>query len=298
MGISTEVVLIRDLSDGLLEKRAPAYNTFTHALLFVSCDGKDFWVDPFNPHCKLNQLPWECQGVEGLWLSATGKHNFKPIPMDPPDANCINNICVAQLNESGALSGKLTTAVSGQHLLDLRSSIDVAAEDNLEEELKPILEDVLPATLDYDSLRVVEDESNKLVISLAYSDWEFAETAGDFMNVDFSKWFRGSLSNIFADESRTYDIHFPYLRTDITAVEIAIPEGMAIKELPGDRKIGNEWLSYERSITSVEGTVTFTRTISLKEAMIPAHEYEAVKGAITEIHKLDKETLVLERKQD
>lgn len=297
MDISSEVVLVRDLTDGLLDKRTPTYNAFTHAILHVRCNGEEFWIDPFNHHCALGQLPWECQGVEGLWLSMTGKYVFRNITMDPPDENCIRNVCVGCLNDDGDLSGKLTMTVSGQYLINLRQGIDIAAEGALEEELETLLEDILPETLEYDSLQVIEDGSDELVISLKYSNLSFAETTGDFMNVDFSKWFRRSLASLFEDDARTYDIHFPFMRSDHTTVEITIPEGMQIKELPGTLKVGNEWLGYERDVKSKENTITFTRKLSVKVPTIAADKYGAVKETISEIHKLDKETMVLERKQ-
>lgn len=293
--LPVDVVLTRDLPDGLLDRRTPTYDAFTHALLFVKHNDEEYWIDPFNHHCSVNQLPWECQGVEAFSLSSTGKYAFKNLPIDAAGKNCIKNTCTAKLEESGDLAGRVTMVISGQYLLMLRESINVDSKGDFEKNLKELIEKNFPQSLGSGGMNIVEEKDDELVVTFDYTVPEFAESVGDFVNIDFSAWFKNDLSEVFSGDTRAYDIHIPFPRGNLTKVEIALPDGMVIHEIPQERAIENEWLAYRRSVIGSENSVTFTRNFFVTAPKIPVEKYSGMKESVVEIYNLDREALVLKR---
>jgi len=293
LGIAASVVLVRDLGAGLLDRKMPDLHAFTSAILNVEHGGKEYWIDPGTHACRFDQVPWQCRGVDGLWLLPNGEFVFKKVSMGDADHNRFVNVEEAELTEHGDLNGTARITIAGQNLIRLRKSIDEDDESRFAEELVDLFKERYPTVFDEKSLSIVEESDDSLVVSYQYNIPDFADVAGDFMNVDFSRWVGLSYMDVFDEKERLFDIHFPFLRCDRACIRMKMPVGMEVVELPKNVSRENDCLRYTRTIDVEGDTIIFRRCMVIKNSTITAADYAEIKEFVGETYKLDRETMVL-----
>lgn len=293
LGMASSVVLVRDISEGLLDRKMPALNAFTDVILNLETGGNEYWIDPGSHMCRFDQVPWQCRGVDGLWLLPNGEFVFKKVSMRDAEYNRFVNLDKVEITEEGDLNGIAKITIAGQNLILLRKRIDEDEEGRFTEELIDLFKERYPVDFDEKELTIVEDGDDSLVVTYHYHMPDFADVAGGFINIDFSGWIGSSYMDVFEDEGRLYDIHFPYLRCDRACVRIKVPAGMVAVELPKDASRENDCFRYTRTVDMDRDTVTFRRCMIIKNPTIAAGDYEKVKQFIGETYKLDRETMVL-----
>ena len=293
LGVAASIALVRDLSVGLLDRKMPGLHAFTDAILNIEHGGKEYWIDPGTHVCRLDQIPWQCRGIDGLWLLPDGDFVFKKIPMEDAECNRFANIEEVEFTADGDMNGSARVTITGQHLIGLREAIDADEEDRFREELVELFKNRYPVDFAEEDLAVVEKSDDSLVVTYRYHMPGYADMAGDFMNVDFSKWIGSGYMDLFEDEERLYDVNFPFLRCDRACVRVKVPDGMKVVELPKNASRRNDCFDYTRTIEVDGDVVTFSRRITLKNSTITADEYAAIKEFVEEIYRLDRETMVL-----
>lgn len=296
LGARPGIVLVKDVTEGLLDRRTPRYTAFNHPLIWIEKKGKDYWLDPFNRYCKLNQLPWECRGIQGVRLMPAGVYMFMNVPLAPSSANGIENRENVCMDENGNLTGTSATTITGQHLLNLKKTVEKGDGDSIEDELKSLLGEVFPETFNEESLKIEEEGDDSLLVTFEYSIPNFADVSGGYMNFSFSFWAGSSMSEVFESDAREYDIHFPFLRREYAHVRIELPENVEIKEVPSGKELGNKNFVYARAVKASVNTVLYRRTLTVKSPVIKPEDYDEMKRFMEEVYKLDRETVLLEKK--
>jgi hypothetical protein len=296
LGMRSYIVLLRDVTDGIVNRKTPTYNAFTHPIVVVGQGSDEFWIDPFNPHCRLNQLSWRCQGIESMWLLPSKDYVFKKIPYDRPEMNSMENVEEITIDEDGNVAGVSRITMTGQYLLGLRRrSMEGGEAGNLEDELASLLGGRFPETFDGGSIEIVKEGNDSLVISYRYDIPGFTEISGNYMNVDLSLWIASTIHDLFESEARVHDIRFPYLKSEKSHLTITLPANVTIKEMPLGRSIEDDHLVYELGARGEGNTVIFTRSLIVREPNVPAEGYGAVKEKVRRIYEIDRATMVLER---
>ncbi|UCF05616.1 MAG: DUF3857 domain-containing protein [bacterium] len=296
LGMRSYIVLLRDVTDGIVNRKTPTYNAFTHPIIVVGHGRDEFWIDPFNPYCRLNQLSWKCQGIESMWLLPSNDYVFKKIPYDRPELNSIENVEEITIDEEGNIAGVSRITMTGQYLLGLRRrALENGEAGSLEKELASFLERMFPEVFDEGSLEIVKEGNDSLEVTYRYEMPGFTEISGSYMNVDLSHWIASSLHDLFEGEKREHDIRFPYLKSEKSRVKVKLPVNVTIKEMPLGRNIEDDYIGYELDVLDEEGTVIISRDLIFRQSTVPAEKYTAVKEKAQRIYEIDRVTMVLER---
>ncbi|MBU8920478.1 MAG: DUF3857 domain-containing protein [Bacteroidales bacterium] len=295
LGVGSSVILVRDADKGLLNRNMPSFSAFTHPLLHIEMMGKEFWLDPFSHFCRVDQLPWQCRGIEGLRLLKSGTGQFTTLSLADAEANCVRNKEIAVIDEEGNLTSTTDVTFTGQHLLSLRKNIDENDPESFKESIKEKLKEYYPETFDEKSLEIVEDGNNELTIKYTYSIPSFADVAGGYMNIVFSDWFSKSLSRAFKTDTRKCDIQYPFLDMECTDVTIQLPEGIKVLESPESRKLESDYFLYDRQVIVRDNMIRFKRTLKVLKPTIEVDRYAVAKAIVNEIYLLDDEEMVVQR---
>lgn len=293
-GMDTKIVLVRDADKGFFDSRTPSYSAFNHPLIRVNNNNKTYWVDPFNHYCDLNQLPWMSRGVDGMQIFSTGKHKFITIPLNPSSSNCVHSLTEAEIDKEGNLSCATTVTLTGQYCLNLRRSCGMDGSDRLDEELSEMIKSYYPEMYDGETLEMIMDTGDSITVTFLYLEEGFADVSGNLMNIDFSSWTGSSLINVFENDTRYYDIQFPFLKRESAEISITIPEGARITEAPTAGELSNEFLDYIRIVNIQDNTIKLKRNLTVKTPTIMVKDYSAMRQFATEIYNFDSETVVLE----
>ncbi len=295
IGVNTNVILVRDADKGLVNRNMPSFAAFTHPLLKVDMMGKELWLDPFSHFCRVDQIPWQCRGIEAMRLLPDGTGKFTLISLTGAEDNCFGNMDETVLDAEGNLAGTTEITISGQHLLDLRRDIDEDDPDKFDEALKKKLKEVYPDIFNEESLEIVENGKDELRAKFSYLIPSFADVAGGYMNIDFSNWHSTSVERVFRTDTRTCDIQFPFLEMDRSSVRIVLPAGAVVEEIPAVEEMSGDYFSYSRNVRVDGNVVTFERVFKVLSPTIEAKNYLVAREFVNRVHDLDGEELIVKK---
>ena len=295
LGIKSSVILVRDADKGLLNRNMPSYSAFTHPLLHIEMMGKEFWLDPFSHFCRVNQLPWQCRGIEGMRLLNAGTGQFTTLSLADAETNCVRNHENAVIDGEGNLTSTTDVTFTGQHLLSLRKNVDEDDPESFKETIKERLKEYYPETFDEQSFEVIEEGNDKLKIRYTYSIPAFSDVAGGYMNINFSDWFSTSLSKAFKTDTRKCDIQYPFLDMECTNVTIQLPEGTTVLESPESKELASDYFLYDRQVIVRNNIISFKRTLKVLKPTIEVDKYAVAKAIVNEIYLLDDEEMVVQQ---
>ena len=289
------VVLASDVARGLLDQRSVDPYVLRHPLLLISLEKKQYWIDPFSPECRVNQLPWECQGVGALWLKTNEQKSFIVTPIDAASRNGISRQEEIAIDQSGRLSGRSRISLTGQYVLEMRRRHAAEDTSTVMEDLSPVMGRFLPVGATVDSLAVERNARDTVIVSCRYSLDAFGKKSGDFMHLDFSDWCGNYVLPTFESESREYDIMIPFPDTRSYELRINLPEGYSVVQRPGDVMREDGTFSYRRSCTGDEPMLVLKRGFTIMAPTVEARNYAPTRSIIEEIRKSDGESIVLKR---
>lgn len=103
--------------------------------------------------------------------------------------------------------------------------------------------------------------------------------------------------NPFKEEDRQLPIEFPYTFTRTTQIDIKIPEGYSLEQLPQTKSIrlSRKAISYVESYSQSENTVTITRRVVVGRKMYQASDYFAIKRIFEIANAESTERLILKK---
>jgi hypothetical protein len=80
VNINTKPVLVLTSSEGRVDPDFPSWN-FNHMIVKATTkSSSSYWMDPKVDHCKLGELPSECQGINTLVLNNVRTSQIEVIP--------------------------------------------------------------------------------------------------------------------------------------------------------------------------------------------------------------------------
>jgi hypothetical protein len=293
--LQPSVVLASDVTRGLLDQRSVDPYVLSHPLLLISLEKKQYWIDPFSPECRANQLPWECQGVGALWLKTNEQKSFIVTPIDAASQNHISRREEIEIDQSGRLSGRSRLSLTGQYVLEMRRRAGTEDSRAGAEDLSSVIGRFLPNGAEVDSVTVERNTRDTLIVSCRYSLDAFGRKSGDLMQLDFSDWCGNYVLPAFESQSRKYDVMLPFPDTRSYELRIRIPAGYSVVQRPGDVMREDGSSSYHRSCTGDEPLVVLKRSYAIVTPTVGARDYAPTRAIIEEIRKSDKEAIVLKR---
>ena len=312
IGIESYAVVINTVR-GSVTATTPPHLNFNHAIVAIALPpdldaaslkatithpklGRLLFFDPTNDLVSLGLLSGGLQANYGMLVTSDGGDLIK-LPQLPVDTNGTARTAKLTLDEKGTLRGDVHEVRSGDSAAYQRGALRSATVDT--DKIKPV-EAVAAASLS--TFQIVKASVANLHVMDRPFEWNYsleavnyAKTAGDLLLV--RPRVLGTLASGFLEtqEPRQFPVEFAGPERDTDSIEIALPPGFEVDELPPAVNVDNGFATYRSKTETVGSTLRYTRTIEIKDLSVPADKADQLKAFYRIIAGDERNSAVLKR---
>lgn len=281
------VILAIQLPDASYSKPLPAiyeHPKLGHLLIF----------DPTNELVPLGQLPYYEQDSFAL-LVTDGGGELIHLPVSSPETNTIKRTIKVRLLPDGSLQGEVEELFTGSRAAMARRYW----KDATEKDRRKVLERILGASLasfQVENIAVAnaDDLDKDLVLTYKFTADRYAKNAGPLLLIRprVVGEYAGAL-----DASKTrhygYEITAPYWASE--TVEITLPEGYKVDELPAPTRAAPAFAEYTSKTEDGGNVLRYTRDYKMRTTLVPVENIDQLRKLFGEISLDEKNMAVLKK---
>lgn len=310
IGVKSYYILVND-TRGVVTKDVPPSLWFNHMILAIALPEASYSTplpalfehpklghllifDPTNDVVPFGQIPYYEQDSYGLLVGEEGGELIH-LPLSAPEANGVIRNAKLKLLPDGALQGEIEERYAGFNAMLGREFLQHASENDR----KKIMERLVASSLgnfqlDKYELVNANDIDQDLIIKFNFSAAHYAKNAGSMLLV--RPRVLGELAGPWdANKPRHYAYEFrgPFLDRD--TVEISLPEGFKVDELPDPAKVAFPFAEYVSKTESGEGILKYTREYKQTATQVSMDQMDQLKKFFGQINLDEKNMAVLKK---
>ncbi|HEX8879241.1 MAG TPA: DUF3857 and transglutaminase domain-containing protein [Candidatus Acidoferrum sp.] len=294
--VTPETPAVRWFNHVILAIRLPegVKDPSLRAVLDHSKLGRLLFFDPTDEWTPFGSLRGELQANYGLLVTADGGELIK-LPQLPAELNGVVRTAKLTLTASGTLSGDFVEQRNGDYGTQQRASLKSVSKDaDRIKFLESLISHSLP-TFQITKASLVNLNQTDQPFGYQYSlvAQNYAKTAGDLLLIRPRVVGVNSSDLLETKEPRKYPVEFdgPWKNSD--TIEIAIPAGYEVDDLPPPVNADYSFASYHSKTEASGNTLKYTRTFEVKELTVPISKAEDLKKLYRVIASDERNTAVL-----
>jgi hypothetical protein len=259
--------------------------------------GTLLYFDPTHTLVPLGILPESLQMSYGLLIFETGGE-LRRLPLISPGVNKLFRSEKLVLMPSGSISGRVTEIRSGALANELRARLLNASAADRDKALEAFLgEFVNNSVLRSSRVDNLENSDASLVVHYSFEASGYAKPAGDLLLLR-PRVLGQKGEGVFESKSggpRKYPVEFPYTSRQSDLVEIELPVGYAVDEVPPPVDLSVSFGEYH-SRCEVTGTILrYTRRYQINALSVPAEQWGELRGFTSRITTDERNSAVLKQ---
>ncbi|NHF58012.1 DUF3857 and transglutaminase domain-containing protein [Flavobacteriaceae bacterium TP-CH-4] len=288
--IKTELMLLSTRQHGLPKKVHPVMQDFNYIVAKTTIDGKEYLLDATDKYNPFGYLPYRALNHYGRVMDFKNDsywHTIKPIAK-----NRYTIRANVQFNmEAGEATGIFDVMTIGYNAIDKRKTLDEYSKEKYLDAMEGELEGSYEIT-DYRKFEERCDEE-KVAERFMFEMGDVLQGDRVYFNPFLIRFFD---ENPFQLEERNYPIDFGYPVSYRYQVNIEIPEGYQIQEIPQPMALAlgeNKKVLYRFHHDSNKNNVVLSFDLSIKNTHFPADDYEGLKELFKKVTNTQKNSLVV-----
>jgi hypothetical protein len=310
IGVESHYVLI-NTTRGAVTPETPATRWFNHVILAIKLPesagdaslvavldhpklGKLLIFDPTDEWTPFGQLRGELQANYALLVAGDGGDLLK-LPQLPATLNGLARTAKLSLTSAGVLSGDFVEERKGDYGTRQRAALKSVAKDV--DRIK-FIETLLAHSLSTfqitkASIANLNQPDQPFQYQYSLIAQNYAKSAGNLLLVRPRVVGSNSTALLETKEPRNYPVEFegPYKNTD--TIEIALPAGYEVDDLPPPVNADYSFASYHSKTETVGSAIKYSRTFEIKELSVPVSKTEDLKKLYRIIASDERNTAVL-----
>ncbi|HEX8087207.1 MAG TPA: DUF3857 domain-containing protein, partial [Blastocatellia bacterium] len=256
--------------------------------------GRLLVFDPTDDNTPVGGLPDHEQGSLALVVAGDAGALLR-MPTTQPEANRLERMAEVVLSPDGSITASLHERSVGQSAVDERSLYRaLSGPDYLKRIEKWIANGASGATIS--SLNPADDSAGgRFALDVDFKALHYGQVMQGRMLI-----FRPAIvsrrdSLFLTDGTRRHPVVLePNAYTE--TVKVRLPEGFEVDELPSAMKLDTPFGTYATSYVVKNGQLSFTRSLILRGATIPAVDYENVRDFFKKMGAAEQTPVVLAKK--
>ena len=290
-GFHADPVLISTRNHGRIQIALPIFEQFNHVIVNVSrADGIKLY-DLIDKDNGCNLLPSDDINGTGLLLKEKG---LAWIPVNAPKISRKYTHSAASIDAGGKLLAKTDISYDGYFASGIRYSIKKQGKNEyIKNNFEAIIPDLILSSSD---ILQLDSAEQPLKVNLDYETAHYSNVANDicyFKPLQFT-----AIENPFKPVTRDFPVNFNYPREEIYILNITIPDGYTVNEIPPAVRytLPDNSVQFTYNLTSAGNSIqVMTKLLILKVEYVP-EEYSALREIFNQIASKNEEQLVLKKK--
>lgn len=288
-GISAEPVLISTRDNGKMIDVYPILSQFNHVIILAEADGKQYFLDATEKNRPIGFPEANSLNKRG-WL-VSKEHKWINIETPKSGDVFMTNLT---LDDEGNLTGDFSASCSGYSGFDER---EIAKGDKEGKYWQKRLGEFNSETEIMDiSYEGMDKNDKNMKARMNCTIPEAAQVNGDFIYLS-PIVYTSFDENPFKLETRSYPVEISHPFKEQLIVNITIPEGYTIEELPEQINLAlpNKGIKYQYFISQNKNILQIIWKISIKQLQFSPEEYKGVKNFFDIIMEKKGEQIVLKK---
>ncbi len=289
IGLEANPVILSTRDNGRIHPVYPIINKFNYVIAAVELDGKYLLLDATDKYIVPGQLPARCLNHLGRIISEKGK--FIDIASTTGSTSMFTADMTIQ--EDGLLVGKIMHVFSGYDAVNKRKQILYSQDDYI----KSLKDEKKHWEIVSHQFENLENLGEKLTTTYDLQIVDAAIPAGNtiFIHPLLSEGFK---ENPFKQETRKYPIDYAYPVTNLYQINLNVPEGYEVEELPEGAlwALPNDGGRFSYNIVNLGSTIKLTVNYTIKKSMFLPDLFPALKEFHNLIVAKCAEQIVLKKK--
>lgn len=311
IGVDSYYVFI-NVSRGVVRPDDPPFLGFDHAILAIRLPadvsasglyatyqhpqlGTLLFFDPTNDLVPLGYIPSYLQANYGMLVTDQGGELVE-LPLLPPPTNRLMRIEQFSLDSTGNLQGTVEEIRWGGPATQTREEIRATeARDARADVLESFLASFVPgAELTNAKAENLENTADNLVLNYQFVAQNYAQSSGDLLLVRprvVGEWANPLLEDTSKTRKYAVDLGSTKLMSDV--VQISLPEGYVVADLPAPVKADYPFASYSSKVECDGKVLKYTRTLQVKSVVVPTEQLADLKTFYEQIAEDESSSAVL-----
>ncbi len=287
-GFQATPVLISTRSNGRVIEKHPRLSQFNYVLAHIKKGRRSYFMDSFYGHYPFDILPVSRLSGSGLVI-AKGPSEFVTIKA-PKRLNKDHCTTTATIDSEGTLHAETNLRFEGYRNIYKRNDLD---SDGAEKLVKDILSKRYDnAEVDSFEIQTADRPDLPLKIRVKYTVAEFAQVNGDMMYLT-SPALNIRDSNPFTSKSRHFPVEFQISGANTDIVDIEIPEGMKIAELPKTFNNQQPGIRFSSKWSQTDNKIKISREYVRQQSTFPRSKYKQLRQFFDTVVRADQGQIVL-----
>ena len=288
-GIKANPVLISTRNNGKPIEIYPFLRQFNHVIILAEVDGKSYFLDATEKNRPVGYIEINSLNKRG-WMLGDGQKWVDIKALKSGDVIMANLV----LNAEGNLEGDFVASCSGYSAFNER---EIAEGDKIgkywQKRLSETHEEAEVLEVSYEGMGL-NDKNMKAKVTCNIP--EAAQVNGDFMYIS-PIIYSGFDENPFKLENRLYPVEIPYPFKEQLIVNLTIPEGYTVEELPEQINLSlpNKGGKYQYLISQNENVLQIICKMQLSQLTFLPEEYKSIKGFFDIMLEKRGEQIVLKK---
>jgi hypothetical protein len=290
--IAVDPVILSTRSHGVLNELYPLLSRFNYVICQATIDSARYYLDASEPWLGFGKLPERCFNGYARVLN---KENPSAIDLDP-DGMSEKKLTLVILNkdEKGGLSGRLQTTPGFNEACTIREKVKQSGEKEYTKKIETAYTgDESASNFEIDSLHRPDDP-----LQVAY-DLRVAPDPGADIFYFNPMMGEGYRENPFKAAERKYPVEMPYAMDETYTLNMEIPNGYVVDELPKSAKVlfNDTEGFFEYLIVKGDDGIQFRSRIKLNKANFKPEDYSTLRDFFGYVVKKQSEQIVFKKKK-
>lgn len=309
VGIHSTWVLV-DTSRGFVDPDVPSIDGnhaiaaiempagYTNPLLqsvVTAKSGKRYLIfDPTNEWIPIGQIPPYEQGGYGV-LSEGVQSQLIALPVMSPAADRVEHTIHAQLAADGSLEANVVEQRFGYAAERPRVTFTGGSQQQQRDYLeKRLRRDLNSVSIEKVAAEHADDLSRPLELDYSFSTANYARSAGDLLLI--RPRILGSDAWSLPREARVWPIDLSAVQTRSDSIDVTLPPGYVVDELPDPVSLDTDFASYHSAVTAEGNTLHYSREYTVKQLQLDASRYDDLRKFSERIAYDEASSAVLKKK--
>jgi hypothetical protein len=290
-GLTADAVILSTRDNGRINPSYPITENFNYVIVRLRIGSKDYFLDATEPRLGFGRLPTDCyNGYARIVSERPDSVVFQP---DSLTEFRFATIFLSDNDAGDGMSGTYEEMEGYYASLDIRNEVADKGENAFFENIRKSYPFEAKLTDKHiDSLQVYDQP-----VTVRYN---FSFPTGGDDHLYFTPMLSDALKeNYFKDAERQSPVEMPYTIDDLYVLQMDIPRGYEIEELPKPVKVklneGDGWFEY--GFVSNGQSLQFRSRLTLKRAFFAPEEYQSLRDFFALVVKKQNEPVVFRKKK-
>jgi hypothetical protein len=256
--------------------------------------GKLLFFDPTDPFTPIGEIPVHEQASLAL-IVAGDNGSLKRMPAAAADANLTTRHIEATLGPDGAIAGEMHEELHGWTAVVQRAQLRERGDDEYRKRVESRITARLRSAAVTDLRTSDRLQESQFALDLKFASGTFAQLMQGHLMIFQPSVIEAVDPLPFSNPKRVHPAVIN-ARGWRDSVNVKLPAGFEVDEIPSDLRTDSPFGTYEATVKVKDGTLTFTRTLSLKSTVVAPEDYKKLKDFSDRVSAGDQAPVVLVRK--